>query len=187
MTDDSRCIYPAPTAKLRLWPLPRLAYNKSYPAREAEALLALTLTPVLAVVNPLGGLVRSVTAIFAFAEQSGFRHYLRMQYGDQTFKGLYHWNFFDASMLLPYFAVMLVLALYGVHRYTMAYQYFKYRKNYDPNPPHHFDELPPVTVQLPIFNEQFVIDRLIEAICAMEYPREKMEIQEIHDTPAATH
>ncbi len=51
------------------------------------------------------------------------------------------------------------------------------RKNYNPNPPRHFDELPLVTIQLPIFNEQFVIDRLIEAICAIEYPKEKLEIQ----------
>ena len=46
----------------------------------------------------------------------------------------YHWNLFDALVLLPYFAVMIVLALYGVHRYTMCYLYFKYRKNYNPNP-----------------------------------------------------
>jgi len=98
-----------------------------------------------------------------FASQNGLRHYLKMQYQDQTFKGLYHWNLFDAAVLLPYFAVMIVLALYGVHRYTMCYLYFKYRKNYNPNPPNHFNELPRVTVQLPIFNEQFVIDRLIEA------------------------
>ena len=65
-------------------------------------------------------------------------HYLRMQYADQTFKGLYHWNWFDAAMLLPYFAVMILLSLYGIHRYTMCYQYFKYRKNYNPNPPRPF-------------------------------------------------
>ena len=109
-----------------------------------------------------------------------------MQYADQTFKGLYHWNLFDACMLLPYFAVMILLSLYGVHRYTMCYQYFKYRKNYDPNPPRHFAELPRVTVQLPIFNEQFVIDRLIEAVCAMEYPREKLEIQVLDDSTDET-
>ncbi len=122
----------------------------------------------------------------AFAPQGGFRHFLKMQYADQTFKGLYHWNWFDASMLLPYFAVMILLSCYGVHRYTLAYQYFKYRKNYDPNPPGHFDELPDVTVQLPIFNEQFVIDRLIEAVCAMEYPREKLEIQVLDDSTDET-
>jgi len=122
----------------------------------------------------------------ALASQNGLRHYLKMQYADQTFKGLYHWNWFDASMLLPYFAVMILLSFYGIHRYTMCYQYFKYRKNYDPNPPKHFEELPRVTVQLPIFNEQFVIDRLIEAVCAMEYPREKLEIQVLDDSTDET-
>jgi len=66
-------------------------------------------------------------------------------------QGLYHWNLFDAAVLLPYFAVMIVLSIYGVHRYTMCYLYFKYRKNYRPDPPRHFEELPQVTIQLPIF------------------------------------
>ena len=121
-----------------------------------------------------------------FAPQNGWRHYLKSQYADTTFKGLYHWNAFDAMMLIPYFAVMILLALYGIHRYTMCYQYFRYRKNYNPNPPVQFDELPMVTVQLPIFNEQFVIDRLIEAICSMEYPREKLDIQLLDDSTDET-
>ncbi len=131
-------------------------------------------------------MLREIAAFLAFAPQSGLRHYLKMQYADQTFKGLYHWNLFDALMLLPYFAVMIVLSFYGIHRYTMAYQYFKYRKNHNPNPPRHFDELPLVTIQLPIFNEQFVIDRLIEAVCAIEYPREKLEIQVLDDSTDET-
>jgi cellulose synthase/poly-beta-1,6-N-acetylglucosamine synthase-like glycosyltransferase len=134
----------------------------------------------------LDGLHTQLAALLAFAPQNSLRHYLKMQYADQTFKGLYHWNLFDALMLIPYFAVMIVLALYGIHRYTMCYQYFKYRRNYDPNPPRHFDELPLVTVQLPIFNEQFVIDRLIEAICAMEYPPERLEIQVLDDSTDET-
>ena len=81
---------------------------------------------------------------------------------------------------------MLVLAAYGIHRYTMCYQYFKYRKNYNPKPVSTFSELPRVTVQLPIFNEEFVIDRLIEAVCAMEYPREKLEIQVLDDSTDET-
>ena len=84
-----------------------------------------------------------MAAHILFAPQSGLRHYWKeMQSTDQTFKGLYHWNFFDAAVLLPYFAVMIVLALYGVHRYTMCYLYFRYRKNYNPDPPRHFEELP---------------------------------------------
>ena len=109
-----------------------------------------------------------------------------MRETDTTFKGLYHWNLFDAALLLPYFAVMIVLAIYGVHRYTLCYLYFKYRKNDKPEPPKYFDELPRVTVQLPIFNEQFVIDRLIEAVCAMDYPKEKLEIQVLDDSTDET-
>ncbi|HUN84137.1 MAG TPA: cellulose synthase family protein [Terracidiphilus sp.] len=121
-----------------------------------------------------------------FAPQSSFRHYLKMQYADQTFKGLYHWNWFDLTLLMPYFAVMVILSIYGIHRYTLCYLYFKYRKNYNPHPPRQFEKLPLVTVQLPIFNEQFVIDRLIEAVCAMEYPRERLEIQVLDDSTDET-
>jgi hypothetical protein len=139
-----------------------------------------------AATSPVPGWVRGALHSVAFAPQEGFRHYLRMQYADQTFKGLYHWNFFDACMLIPYFAVMILLSFYGIHRYTMCYHYFKYRRNYQPEPPRNFDELPYVTVQLPIFNEQFVIDRLIEAVCALDYPREKLEIQVLDDSTDET-
>jgi len=122
-----------------------------------------------------------------FASQNGLRHYLKaMQNTDQTFRGLYHWNWFDLALLIPYFAVMIALSVYGVHRYTMVYRYYKNRKNYQPNPQRYFEELPRVTVQLPIFNEQFVIDRLIEAVCAMEYPKEKLEIQVLDDSTDET-
>ena len=123
----------------------------------------------------------------AFAPQNGLRHYLKaMQSTDRTFKNLYHWNPFDAALLLPYFAVMIVLAIYGLHRYTLVYLYFKHRKDYRPDPPRLFDELPLVTVQLPVYNEQFVIDRLLEAICAMDYPRDRLEIQVLDDSTDET-
>ncbi len=156
------------------------------PALEAEALIAAFFSPLPAFLSPLGGMLRGVAVWLAYAPQSGLRHYFKMQFADQTFRGLYHWNFFDAAMLLPYFAVMILLSLYGIHRYTMCYQYFKYRKNYNPIPPRQFDELPMVTIQLPIFNEQFVIDRLIEAVCAIEYPRDKLEIQVLDDSTDET-
>ena len=140
--------------------------------------------------HPAASLVGSLSswmAAFVFEPQNGIVHYFRtMEATDQTFKGLYHWNLFDASILIPYFAVMILLSMYGLHRYTICYRYHKFRKNYNPNPPRHFDELPRVTVQLPIFNEQFVIDRLIDAVCAMEYPREKLDIQVLDDSTDET-
>jgi len=153
---------------------------------EVKALFGALVSPLFREFYGLGGLLQRTAVWLAFAPQGGLRHYLKMQYADQTFKGLYHWNFFDAIVLLPYFAVMILLSVYGLHRYTLCYHYFKYRKNYKPDAPRHFDELPRVTVQLPIFNEQFVIDRLIEAVCAMDYPRDKVEIQVLDDSTDET-
>jgi cellulose synthase/poly-beta-1,6-N-acetylglucosamine synthase-like glycosyltransferase len=135
----------------------------------------------------LNGLGLRLATELAFAPQKGLMHALKtMQETDKTFKNLYHWNFFDAALLLPYFAVMIVLAIYGMHRYTLVYLYYKYRKNANPDPPKQFAELPRVTIQLPIYNEQFVIDRLLEAVCAMEYPREKLDIQVLDDSTDET-
>jgi cellulose synthase/poly-beta-1,6-N-acetylglucosamine synthase-like glycosyltransferase len=122
----------------------------------------------------------------ALTQQSPLRHQLKMLFTDPFSTVTYHWNWFDLVLLIPYFAVMIVLSIYGIHRYTLCYIYRKYRKNYDPHPPKRFAELPRVTVQLPIFNEQFVIDRLLESICAMEYPREKLEIQVLDDSTDET-
>ena len=133
------------------------------------------------------GLPARLTSLLAFASNNGLRHYIKaMQDTDTTFKHLYHWNAFDAAVLLPYFAVMILLAIYGVHRYTLCYLYFKFRKNASGAPHRHFADLPRVTVQLPIFNEQFVIDRLLEDVCAMDYPREKLEIQVLDDSTDET-
>ena len=131
------------------------------------------------------GLHTTAVAAF-FAPQNGFRHFLHAQNADQPFRGLYTLNAFDASLLIPYFAVMIVLAVYGMHRYQLAWLYYKHRKNYNPEPPQHFTELPRVTVQLPIYNEQFVVERLIEAVCAMQYPKDKLEIQLLDDSTDET-
>jgi cellulose synthase/poly-beta-1,6-N-acetylglucosamine synthase-like glycosyltransferase len=155
----------------------------TYPVRGGSALLA----DLKLIASLVAGLPAHTGALLAVVQQnSSLKHYLKMQYADQTFRGLYHWNWFDLALLLPYFAVMIVLAIYGVHRYTLCYLYFKYKKNYNPNPLKHFDELPRVTIQLPIFNEQFVIDRLVEAICGLEYPKDKLEIQVLDDSTDET-
>ena len=150
-------------------------------------MLATLVTSLKSASSLLGGLRLHAAACLAFASQNGLSHYLKsMQETDRTFKDLYHWNSFDAALLVPYFAVMILLAIYGLHRYTLVYLYYKHRNQYRPDAARHFDELPMVTVQLPVFNEQFVVDRLLEAVCAMEYPREKLEIQVLDDSTDET-
>src|SRR5436309_9443786 len=120
------------------------------------------------------------------ASQRGFLHYFRTHYLDETFKGLYHPNGFDLLLLIPYFAVMVILASYGLHRYALVFMYYRNRKNHATEPPQKFAELPRITVQLPIFNEQFVVDRLVDSICKLEYPQDKLDIQVLDDSTDET-
>ncbi|HEU5458737.1 MAG TPA: cellulose synthase family protein [Terracidiphilus sp.] len=179
-----------PGSRLVSRPQPRHRVQFLYSCRGGCALFDLIAaclnSPLLQLGGRLPRLANGLAALLAFEPQTGFRHYLKSQFTDQTFRGLYHWNWFDAAILFPYFAVMIALSIYGVHRYVLVYLYYKYRKNYNPNPPAHFAELPRVTVQLPIFNEQFVIDRLVEAVCAMEYPRDRLDIQVLDDSTDET-
>jgi cellulose synthase/poly-beta-1,6-N-acetylglucosamine synthase-like glycosyltransferase len=118
--------------------------------------------------------------------QRGFTHYLHTHYADKTFEHLYQWNTFDSALLIPYFLVMIILAFYGVHRYQLVWLYYRHKKNATVEPPSRFAELPRVTVQLPIFNEQYVIDRLIDAVCSLDYPQDKLDIQLLDDSTDET-
>jgi cellulose synthase/poly-beta-1,6-N-acetylglucosamine synthase-like glycosyltransferase len=91
----------------------------------------------------------------------------------------------EGVFLATYFVVLLVLSIYGSHRYVMAYLYYKYKGNL-PTPMARFQELPRVTIQLPVFNEMYVVERLIEAVCAIEYPRDRLEIQVLDDSTDET-
>jgi cellulose synthase/poly-beta-1,6-N-acetylglucosamine synthase-like glycosyltransferase len=91
----------------------------------------------------------------------------------------------ETLILVLYFFVLSVLAIYGWHRYYLVYLYMKHKGNVPPPLPPPV-ELPPVTVQLPIFNEMYVADRLIDAVCEIDYPRELLEIQVLDDSTDET-
>jgi cellulose synthase/poly-beta-1,6-N-acetylglucosamine synthase-like glycosyltransferase len=126
-------------------------------------------------------------ALWLFANsQKGLIHYFKSQFLDKTFKGLYTPNGFDLALLIPYFIVMIILAGYGLHRYALVYMYYRNRKNRTMEPPEQFQELPRITIQLPIYNEQYVIDRLVESICRLDYPQDKLDIQVLDDSTDET-
>ena len=90
----------------------------------------------------------------------------------------------ETLILATYFFVLVILAVYGWHRYYLVYLYMK---NKDRHPaPAGMDRLPKVTVQLPIYNEMYVADRLIDAVCELNYPRELLEIQVLDDSTDET-
>src|SRR6186713_114565 len=93
----------------------------------------------------------------------------------------------ETLILALYFFVLVILAVYGWHRYYLVYLYMKNKDRQPlPLPPAPLDTLPAVTVQLPIYNEMYVADRLIDAVCQMDYPRELLEIQVLDDSSDET-
>ncbi len=101
------------------------------------------------------------------------------------FRGLYQVNSFDLVVMTPYFVVMIILAMYGIHRYVLVYNFFKNRKRIAPPPPE-ISEWPRVTVQLPIYNERYVIERLVDTVAQFDYPRELLDIQVLDDSTDET-
>ena len=91
----------------------------------------------------------------------------------------------ETVILVLYFFVLSILAIYGWHRYYLVYLYMK-NKDRVPGPMPLPATLPPVTVQLPIFNEMYVADRLISAVAEMEYPQDLLEIQVLDDSTDET-
>ena len=106
---------------------------------------------------------------------------------DDTFAGIHQLAFFDYAMMVPYFLVLCVLSFYGLHRYEMIRSYYKNRHNLLDAPEVHFNELPPVTIQLPLYNERFVVERLIEEVVKIDYPRHLLQIQVLDDSTDETH
>ena len=91
----------------------------------------------------------------------------------------------ETLILVLYFFVLSILAIYGWHRYYLVYLYMKNKGNVPASlPPPRV--LPSVTVQLPIFNEMYVADRLIAAVCDLHYPRELLQIQVLDDSTDET-
>jgi cellulose synthase/poly-beta-1,6-N-acetylglucosamine synthase-like glycosyltransferase len=91
----------------------------------------------------------------------------------------------ESLFLGTYFLVLLILSVYGSHRYVMAYLYYKYKGNLAA-PLRRWAPLPRVTIQLPLFNEMYVCERLIESVCAIDYPRELLEVQVLDDSTDET-
>jgi cellulose synthase/poly-beta-1,6-N-acetylglucosamine synthase-like glycosyltransferase len=83
-----------------------------------------------------------------------------------------------------YMVALIIVGIFSLEAIFLAYKYWKGKKNYNSNNAENY--LPSVTVQLPIYNELYVVERLIQSVCALEYPKEKLEIQVLDDSDDGT-
>ncbi|MFP6864624.1 MAG: glycosyl transferase family 2, partial [Roseibacillus sp.] len=84
-----------------------------------------------------------------------------------------------------YILVLLGLSGYGCHRLCIVYLYLKHSWR-RPKPKREFEELPLVTVQLPVFNELHVVERLLTSVSQLDYPKDKLQIQLLDDSTDET-
>jgi cellulose synthase/poly-beta-1,6-N-acetylglucosamine synthase-like glycosyltransferase len=100
---------------------------------------------------------------------------------------LYQLDVFDYTILILYFTILGVLAIYGGYRIKQVIDFWRYRK-FTPKPKGSFNEaeLPVITVQLPLFNEMYVVERLVKAIAEIDYPRDRFQIQVLDDSTDET-
>ena len=100
---------------------------------------------------------------------------------------LYQLDAFDWTVLIIYFGILTVLSIYGVYRVKQVIDFWRYSR-FPPKPKGAFSEaeLPHVTVQLPLFNEMYVVERLVKAITEIDYPRDRLEIQVLDDSTDET-
>ena len=92
-------------------------------------------------------------------------------------------DWLDIYFMCAYFGILGLLSVYGVYRYRLIYLFLRY-KDHRPQPKAQYTSanLPRVTVQLPLFNEMYVAERLIDAVVKLDYPRELLEIQVLDDS-----
>jgi cellulose synthase/poly-beta-1,6-N-acetylglucosamine synthase-like glycosyltransferase len=94
-------------------------------------------------------------------------------------------NPLETATLAAYFFVLVILAVYGWHRYYLVWLHLRHR-GVRREPAGGPDYLPRVTVQLPLFNEMYVADRLLDAVCRLDYPLDRLDIQVLDDSTDET-
>jgi cellulose synthase/poly-beta-1,6-N-acetylglucosamine synthase-like glycosyltransferase len=88
-------------------------------------------------------------------------------------------------LLAVYYLLLAIVAAVMFYRGLLIFRYYRSARE-DEKPREPFGSEPVVTVQLPIYNERFVIERLLESVCAMDWPRDRLEVQVLDDSTDET-
>ena len=94
------------------------------------------------------------------------------------------------SIIIAIYTIALVLIfMYALAQLNILFNYLGSKKIKDTSETFDFsnpNEIPFVTIQLPVFNEMYVMDRLLENIALLDYPKDKFEIQVLDDSTDET-
>lgn len=91
----------------------------------------------------------------------------------------------DEAVLIGYFIALSILFVFGLHGFVMLYYHRKYKDvAHKPKKDFKYDSI--VTIQLPLYNERYVAERLINSTCRIDYPKDKLEIQVLDDSTDET-
>ena len=93
--------------------------------------------------------------------------------------------FLKTVFFVFYFIILGLLSVYGVHRWYLVWMFYK-NSNQKPLPVSKFSEPPVITIQLPIYNELYVVKRLLDCVSKIKYPKDKLEIQVLDDSTDET-
>ncbi|WNJ16218.1 glycosyltransferase family 2 protein [Pontibacter sp. G13] len=94
---------------------------------------------------------------------------------------------FIYAVFALYGIALTLIFLYSLGQLHLVLTFWRNRKRYSPKPPlSDQDELPFVTIQLPIYNELYVVERLLDCVAAMDYPKDRFEIQLLDDSTDET-
>ncbi len=91
----------------------------------------------------------------------------------------------QSLLLIVYGLSMAMLFVFSLHRFVMVQLYYRNQHNRAKTPVK-LERLPRVTVQLPVYNEFYVVERLIRSVAAFDYPRDLLEIQVLDDSTDET-
>lgn len=90
-------------------------------------------------------------------------------------------SLFSSIIIAGHFILLSILCLFGLHRLSMVARWFRYR-HYKPATPKTFKQLPKITVQIPLYNERMVAQRIVDSIVKLEYPSDRLQIQIVDDS-----
>jgi len=83
-----------------------------------------------------------------------------------------------------YVVISACLSVYGFNAFFFIFLYLRHRREQTPCPP--LDTFPAVTVQLPIYNEMYVVQRIIDAVARLDWPQDRLQIQVLDDSTDET-